>query len=70
MSKAEGATVAVIAHGGSLDACLRSWLGIARKVHGERRVFTFGKASLSPVRVEAHSYRVFLLNDTCQFRCT
>lgn len=44
MSKAEGATVAMIAHGGSLDASLRSWLGIARNGHGERRVFTFGNA--------------------------
>ena len=31
----------MIAHSGSLDARLRSWLGIARNGHGERRVFTF-----------------------------
>jgi len=70
MSKAEGVAVVVIAHGGSLDACLRSWLGIARNEHGERRAFTFGTASLSLVRVKTHSYRVFLLNDTCHLRCT
>ncbi len=70
MRKAEGATVAAIAHGGSLDACLRSWLGIARNEHGERRVFTFGNASLSLVRVETHSYPVLLLNDTCHLRYT
>jgi broad specificity phosphatase PhoE len=69
MSEGERTTVAVIAHGGSLDACLRSWLGIARNGHREGRAFTFGNASLSLVRVETHSYRVLLLNDTCHLRC-
>jgi len=69
----EESAVAVIAHGGSLDACLRSWLGIGAgsssgNEHGERRVFAFDNASVSLVRVRAHSCRVLLLNDTSHLR--
>ena len=62
----EDSALAVVAHGGSLDACLRAWLGI--NVRDGRRAFTFGNASLSLVRIRAHSYRVLLLNDTCHLR--
>jgi broad specificity phosphatase PhoE len=65
---AEDTTLAVVAHGGSLDACLRAWLGINGRE--ERRAFTFDNASLSLVRVRAHSYRVLLLNDTCHLKNT
>lgn len=64
---AEDSTLAVVAHGGSLDACLRSWLGVNQ--HGERRAFAFDNTSLSLVRVGAFSYRALLLNDTCHLRC-
>ncbi len=62
----EGSSVAVVAHGGSLDACLRSWLGIDG--NNERRAFAFDNASVSLVRIRAGSYRVLLLNDTCHLR--
>jgi broad specificity phosphatase PhoE len=69
----EGANVAVVAHGGSLDACLRSWLGIAYRSplgngNNGRRAFAFDNASVSLVRIRAGSYRVLLLNDTCHLR--
>lgn len=62
----EGANAAVVAHGGSIDACLRGWLGIDH--HNGRRAFAFDNASLSLVRVRANSYRILLLNDTCHLR--
>jgi broad specificity phosphatase PhoE len=62
----EGTSVVVVAHGGSLDACLRSWLGIDG--NNERRAFAFDNASVSLVRIRARSYRVLLLNDTCHLR--
>jgi broad specificity phosphatase PhoE len=62
----EGSSVVVVAHGGSLDACLRSWLGIDGQK--ERRAFAFDNASVSLVRIRARSYRVLLLNDTCHLR--
>jgi len=65
---AEDTTLAVVAHGGSLDACLRAWLGINGRE--ERRAFTFDNASLSLVRVRGRSYRVLLLNDTCHLKNT
>jgi broad specificity phosphatase PhoE len=58
----EGASAAVVAHGGTLDAGLRAWLGIDGQ--SGRRVFAFDNTSLSVVRVRQGSYRVFLLNDT------
>jgi broad specificity phosphatase PhoE len=68
----EGSSVVVVAHGGSLDACLRSWLGIAYRSLGngnnERRAFAFDNASVSLVRIRARSYRILLLNDTCHLR--
>ncbi len=69
----EGANVVVVAHGGSLDACLRSWLGIVHRSplgNGQqvRRAFAFDNASVSLVRIRAGSYRVLLLNDTCHLR--
>jgi broad specificity phosphatase PhoE len=60
-------SVAVVAHGGSIDACLRSWLGIDHR--DGRRAFAFDNASLSMVRIRAGSYRILLLNDTCHLRC-
>lgn len=65
----EETTAAVVAHGGSIDACLRSWLGIAQGNNG-RRAFAFDNTSLSLVRIRANSYRILLLNDTCHLRCT
>ena len=64
----EEATVAVVAHGGSIDACLRSWLSVAQG--NGRRAFAFDNTSLSLVRVRANSYRILLLNDTCHLRGT
>ena len=64
----EETTVAVVAHGGSIDACLRSWLGIDHR--DGRRAFAFDNASLSLVRVRANGYRLLLLNDTCHLSCT
>jgi broad specificity phosphatase PhoE len=64
----EETTVVVVAHGGSMDACLRSWLGIDG-VYG-RRAFAFDNTSLSLVRIRANSYRILLLNDTCHLRCS
>ena len=58
----EDTTVAVVAHGDSLDACLRSWLGLDG--HGGRRIFAFDNTSLSLVRIRAGTYRIYLLNDT------
>ena len=63
----EETTVAVIAHGGSIDACLRSWLGIDHR--DGRRAFAFDNASLSLVRIRAGTCRILLLNDTCHLRC-
>jgi broad specificity phosphatase PhoE len=57
----------VVAHGGSIDACLRSWLGIDHR--DGRRAFAFDNASLSLVRIRAGSYRILLINDTCHLRC-
>jgi broad specificity phosphatase PhoE len=64
----EGASAAVVAHGGSIDACLRGWLGI--DYHNGRRAFAFDNASLSLVRVRANSFRILLINDTCHLRGT
>ncbi|GAB4542294.1 MAG: histidine phosphatase family protein [Anaerolineae bacterium] len=64
----EEANAAVVAHGGSIDACLRGWLGIDHR--NGRRVFAFDNASLSLVRVRANSYRILLLNDTCHLWST
>jgi broad specificity phosphatase PhoE len=64
----EESIVAVVSHGGSIDACLRYWLGIAQD--NGRRAFAFDNASLSLVRVRATKFRVFLLNDTSHLRCT
>jgi len=63
----EKGVVAVVAHGGSIDACLRAWLNIDHR--DGRRAFAFDNASLSLVRVRADGYRVLLLNDTCHLRC-
>lgn len=70
---AEETAVAIVAHGGSLDACLRSWLGFGNQPpsgndHGTRRLFAFDNASISLVRVKPHSYRILLLNDTCHLK--
>jgi broad specificity phosphatase PhoE len=63
----EEGVAAVVAHGGSIDACLRAWLNID---HCDgRRAFAVDNASLSLVRVRAGGYRVLLLNDTCHLRC-
>jgi broad specificity phosphatase PhoE len=58
----EEATWGVVAHGGSLDACLRAWL----KIDGYqgRRIFAFDNTSLSLVRIQAGAHRIYLLNDT------
>lgn len=71
---AEGAGLAVVAHGGSLDACLRSWLGLANPGgasedgRGQRRIFAFDNTSLSLVRIQPEGYRILVLNDTCHLR--
>jgi broad specificity phosphatase PhoE len=79
----ENTGLIVVAHGGSLDACLRSWLGLIHRDGPEssdlygasgngygRRTFAFDNTSLSLVRVQTHSYRLLLLNDTCHLRGT
>jgi broad specificity phosphatase PhoE len=63
----EETTAAVIAHGGSIDACLRSWLGTDHR--NGRRAFAFDNASLSLVRIRVGKCRILLLNDTCHLRC-
>ena len=50
----------VVAHGGSLNACLINWLGLRQP----RRLFSFGNASLSLVQINAAGKRVIYLNDT------
>jgi probable phosphoglycerate mutase len=76
---AENTGLIVVAHGGSLDACLRSWLGLTHRDHHlsgasgnghGRRAFAFDNTSLSLVQVQMHSYRILLLNDTCHLRGT
>lgn len=80
-SMAENTSLIVVAHGGSLDACLRSWLGLTHYDDHEspylygtsgngygRRTFAFDNTSLSLVRVQMHSYRILLLNDICHLR--
>ena len=58
----EDTTWGVVAHGGSLDACLRAWLKIDGS--GGRRIFAFDNTSLSLVRIQARAHRIYLLNDT------
>jgi broad specificity phosphatase PhoE len=53
--------VLVIAHGGTLNACLINWLGIA---HNSHRPFSFHNASVSVVEVNALNKRIIYLNDT------
>jgi probable phosphoglycerate mutase len=58
----ENATWGIVAHGGSLDACLRAWLRIDG--HDGRRIFAFDNTSLSLVRIQDGAHRIYLLNDT------
>jgi broad specificity phosphatase PhoE len=52
----------VVAHGGTLNACLINWLGIT---HHSRRLFSFYNASISLVEVKATHKRIIYLNDAC-----
>jgi broad specificity phosphatase PhoE len=56
----EQQTGLVVAHGGSLNACLINWLGLRQR----RRFFRFGNASLSLVEINAAGERIIYLNDT------
>jgi broad specificity phosphatase PhoE len=67
---ADHTAVAVVTHGGSLNACLRSWLGIQERGW---RTFAFDNASISVVQIKTspqagpdgkvkHNYRIILLN--------
>lgn len=52
----------VVSHGGTLNACLRYWLGVS---NNNRRPFSFGNASITVVQVNGASKRVIYLNNTC-----
>ncbi len=52
----------VVAHGGSLNACLKNWLGITPY---SRRPFSFKNGSVSLVEVNACNKRIIYSNDTC-----
>ena len=56
-------TALVVAHGGTLNACLINWLGIGGH---SRRPFSFYNASMSLVEVNTgNNKRIIYLNDTC-----
>lgn len=66
---AEETAVVVVMHGGAMNACLRSWLGIEGRGW---RMFAFDNASISMMQLQArdkpsgnniYNYRVILLND-------
>ena len=52
----------VVSHSGTLNACLRSWLGLPNH---HRCPFKFSNASISVVEVTAETVRVVRLNDVC-----
>ena len=58
----EGQATLVVAHGGSLNACLINWLGIDQR---SRRPFSFYNASISIVAVNEVNRRLISLNDIC-----
>jgi broad specificity phosphatase PhoE len=58
----EGQAALVVAHGGTLNACLINWLGLD---HRSRRPFSFYNASISVVEVNEINKRIIYLNDIC-----
>lgn len=52
----------VVSHSGTLNACLRNWLGLP---NNRRRPFKFSNASISVVEVTSTNMRLVRLNDTC-----
>lgn len=52
----EESAVAVVMHGGALNTCLRSWLGIQERGW---RMFAFDNASISLVQLQEKSHTIF-----------
>jgi len=52
----------VVSHSGTLNACLRNWLGLPNH---NRRPFKFFNASISVVEITSVNKRIIRLNDTC-----
>lgn len=58
----QGDAAVVVAHGGTLNAILRGWLGLDNH---RRRPFSFGNASISVVTINPTHVRLLHLNDVC-----
>jgi broad specificity phosphatase PhoE len=59
-----GQTAVVVTHGGTLNACLRYWLGL----NGLHRPFRFANASITMVEIAPGGVRILCLNDTCHLQ--
>jgi broad specificity phosphatase PhoE len=58
----EGQSILVVSHGGTLNACLRLWLGVNGQT---RHPFRFQNASVTLVEINDIHKQVVYLNDTC-----
>jgi broad specificity phosphatase PhoE len=54
-------SVQIISHSGTLNACLRNWLGLT---NNSRRLFSFHNASITVVKANALDKRIIYANDT------
>lgn len=59
---ADGQAALVVSHAGTLNVCLRNWLGLT---NNSRRPFSFHNASITVVEIYAAGKRLLRLNDTC-----
>jgi broad specificity phosphatase PhoE len=58
----EEQSILVVSHGGTLNACLRLWLGVNGHT---RHPFRFQNASITLVEINEMHKQVVYLNDTC-----
>jgi len=58
----EGQSILVVSHGGTLNTCLRQWLGVNGHT---RHPFQFQNASVTLVEINEMHTQVVYLNDTC-----
>lgn len=58
----EGQAALVVSHSGTLNVCLRNWLGLA---NNSRHPFAFDNASITVVEINKTTKRLICLNDTC-----
>lgn len=58
----DGQSAQIVSHSGTLNACLRYWLGLT---NNSRRPFSFHNASITVVEVNAVDKHIVYSNDTC-----